>query len=656
MLRPSCPLLIMRPAQDARYPVRPNIYFRDTANSMLHVFRSASKTWIVRLLFALLALSFVAWGAGDMVRGGVGRSPAIEIGKTSMSAPEVMAEFKREVDRLQPLFGGKLTTEDARKMGMLDRTIDSLIARTLIDEAARSLGLAATDEAILRRVASNPAFKGPTGQFDRDVFRARLARMGHSEESFMKLERTNTVRNQMVETVAAGIGAPQVLTDPLLAWREERRVAETFVIKDESMPQPPAPDTATLEAYYKENINRFMAPEYRALTVLLLRPADVTAGLEIDDAMLQESYQQRLEEFSTPERRTVSQIVFSEQSSAAKATDMVSGGKDLPAIAKALEAEIIDLGVVEKADLPEGLAEAVFKLPSGATGQPVKTALGWHVVKVTQIQAGRTRTFDEVKAQLGQDIRRERALDGLSEMANKVEDALAGGATLEEAAKRHNLKTVKIAAMDAQGRDTNGKPVADLPKSDQFLDVAFHTEQTTESPLTEVPNNGYFLLRVDGVTPPAPKPLSAIKAEVVATWQAERRQEQARDKALKLAERIKGGESAAQAAASVGAKLETSKPFVREPVEGTTLPTTIIAELFKAQPGGVATASVQGGTLVARLAKVTGFDLKENPAVTQAARQRVSQAVATDIADQYIAALNASIGVKVDRPQLTREE
>lgn len=623
---------------------------------MLDVFRTASKTWIVRLLFALLALSFVAWGAGDVVRGGVGRSPAIEIGKTSMSAAEVMAEFKREVERLQPLFGGKLTPEDARKMGMLDRTIDSLIARTLIDEAARSLGLSATDETILRRVASNPAFKGPTGQFDRDVFRSRLARLGFTEDSFMKTERTNMVRNQMVETVAAGIGAPVALTDPLLAWREERRVAETFVIKDESTPLPPTPDAAQLEAYYKDNVSRFMAPEYRALTVLLLRPADVAGGIDIDEAMLQEAYQQRLEEFSTPERRAVSQIVFDEQSSAAKATDLVTQGKDLAAVAKALNAEIIDLGTIEKGDLPEGLAEAVFKLSAGATGQPVKSALGWHVVKVTQVQPGRTRGFDEVKKQLEQDLRKEKSMDGLAELANKVEDALGGGATLEEAAKRHNLKTVKIAALDAQGRGLNGKPVADLPKSDQFLDVAFHTEQSTESPLTEVPNNGYFLLRVDGVTPPAPKPLAEIKAEVVATWQAERRQEQARDKAQKLADRIKAGESAAQVAQSAGAKLESSKPFIREPGEGSTLPATVIAELFKVQPGGVAIAAVQGGTLVARLTSVVPFDINANPAVTNAARQRVSQAVATDIADQYIAALNASIGVKVDRPQLTREE
>ncbi|RAU22406.1 parvulin peptidyl-prolyl isomerase [Paramagnetospirillum kuznetsovii] len=623
---------------------------------MLDVFRKASKTWVVKLLFALLTLSFVAWGVGDVIRGGGGRGPAIEVGKTAISAGEVVTEFKREVERLQPLFGGKLTAEEARKMGIMDRTIDSLIARTLVDEAGRSLGLAANDETILRRIASNPAFRNASGQFDRDTFRSRLSRVGYSEDSFMRSERVGMIRNQMAESVAAGIAAPTAMVDPLLLWREERRIAETMIVRDDSVPLPAAPEPAVLDAYYKDNTARFMAPEYRALTVLLLRPADVSGGVEVDEMMVREAYQQRQEEFNTPERRHVTQIVLESQSAVAKAADMVTAGQGLDAIAKALDSQIIDLGSVEKRDLPDGLAEAVYRLPAGATSQPIKTELGWHVVKVDQIQPGRLRPWTEVKGQLEQDLRRERALDGLSELANKVEDALGGGASLEEAAQRFNLKLTKFPVVDAQGRGINGKPVADLPKSDQFLDVAFHTDQSTESPLTEVPNNGYFLLRVDGVTAPAPRPLADIKAEVQANWQAERRHEQARAKADKLVERLRAGDSMTAVAQAAGLKVETSKPFSRESTEGTILPPPLAAELFRAQTGGVALGTLQAGTLVARLAKIVQFDPKANQAVTEAARRRVSQAVAGDITDQYIAALNVTFGVKVDRPQLTREE
>lgn len=623
---------------------------------MLDVFRKASKTWMVKLLFALLTLSFLAWGVGDVIRGGGGRGPAIEVGKTAIGAREVLAEFKQEVERLQPLFGGKLTPEEARKMGIMDRTIDSLIARTLIDEAGRALGLTANDETILRRISSNPAFRNPSGQFDREILRSRLSRAGYSEESFMKSERIGMIRNQMAETVASGIGAPAALVDPLLRWREERRVAETIVVRGDSIPLPAAPEPTVLETYYKDNTSRFMAPEYRALTVLLLRPADVANAVEVDEVMVREAYQQRQEEFNTPERRHVTQIVIEGQANVAKAADLATGGKTLDVISKTLDTQIIDLGVIEKRDLPDGLAEAIFRQTAGTTSQPIKTELGWHVVKVDQIQPGRLRPWTEVKGQLEQDLRREKALDGLSELANKVEDALGGGASLEEAAKRFNLKLAKFSQMDAQGRGANAKPVPDLPKSDQFLDVAFHTDQNTESPLTEVPNNGYFLLRVDGITPPAPKPLTEIKSEILANWQAERRHELAREKAEKLVERLRAGESMAVVAQSAGLKVDTSKPFSRESAEGTILPPQVTAELFRAPLGGIATGSMQTGTLIARLSKVIPFDPKANEAITDAARRRVSQMVSNDITDQYIAALNTTFGVKVDRPQLTREE
>jgi peptidyl-prolyl cis-trans isomerase D len=622
---------------------------------MLDTFRKASKTWAVKLFFALLTLSFVAWGVGDFVRGGIGRGPAIEVGKTSISANEVNAEFKREVERLQPLFGGKLTPEDARKLGLLDRTIDTLVTRTLVDEAARGMGLAANDDAIFKQVAANPAFRGPTGQFDRDAFHRALGRAGFTEDSFVRTERSNLMRSQVAAALTGGVEPPQAMVGPLLRYREERRVAEVVQVRDDQLPLPAAPDAATLETYYKDNTAHFMAPEYRGLTVMLLRPVDVADDVQITDDMVAEAYQQRQDEFNTPERRQVSQVVLENKEAADKAAAMVAQGQDLAAIAKALKTEVVDLGLVEKRDLPEEMADPVFRQPANSTAKPIQSPLGWHVVRVGQVQPGRVRQMAEVKAQITQDLRREKSLDLLSQMAGKVEDALGGGASLEEAAKTYHLRVIKVPAIDAQGRDPGGKAVADMPKSDQFLDIAFHTEQGTESQLTEVENDGYFLLRVDAVKPPQPKPLAEIKAQVVAAWQAERRHEAARARADKLAEQIKTGEPVAKVAQSVGAKAQTTQPFTREGTDAG-LPPTVVADLFREQPGAVSVGAVQGGHLVARLAKVVPFDPTANPEATDTAKKRIAQALSGDVVDQYVAALNATIGVKVDRSQLTREE
>lgn len=624
---------------------------------MLEALRNSTKSWIVKAFFAVLALSFVAWGVGDVIRGGMfGSGPAIEVGGSAISAAEVNAEFKREVDRLQPLFGGKLTAEDARKLGLLDRTIDGIVTRTLIDEAGRRLGLTVSDEAVVAEIAADPNFRNELGQFDPDRLRIALSRAGLGEKEYLRIERNNMIRTQMAEALSDGVTAPTALVDPLVRFREERRVAETVTVRDDAIAPPAAPDQAVLEQFHKDNAQRFMAPELRALTVLRLRPSDVAAEVEVTDEMVAEAYQSRMDEFHTPESRTVSQVVLTSDEEAAKAADMVKAGKDLAAIADAFDQEVLDLGAVQPADLPDDLAQSVFQQPKGAVGAPVKTALGWHVVKVAQVIPERTRPLAEVKDELAKDLRREKELDRLGDLSTQVEDTLGSGATLEEAAKKHNLALVTIPAIDAQGLGTDGKPVAAAPKADSFLDLAFHTDQGTESQLTDADGDGFFLVRVDQVTPPQPKAFATIRAEVLAAWQAEKRHELAGQRAENIADHVKKGDSLARAAQAFGLKSVTTEPFGREGAEAARLPPAVVADMFQSDPGGVSVGGTAAGWVVARLDKVVPFDPAANPDAVEAARARVSATVAGDLVDQYINALNADFGVKVDRSQLIREE
>jgi peptidyl-prolyl cis-trans isomerase D len=195
-----------------------------------------------------------------------------------------------------------------------------------------------------------------------------------------------------------------------------------------------------------------------------------------------------------------------------------------------------------------------------------------------------------------------------------------------------------------------------MPKAEAFLDVAFHTDQGTESQLTEADGDGFFVVRVDQVTAPAPKALAQIRSDVLAAWQAEKRHELAGQRAENIAEHIKKGDTAAQAAQAFGLKAARTEPFTREGAETAKLPPSVVAEMFQAAPGGVATGGTPGGWVVARLDKVVPFEPASNAEATDAARRRISSNVAGDLVDQYIAALNVELGVKVDRSQLAREE
>ena len=80
------------------------------------------------------------------------------------------------------------------------------------------------------------------------------------------------------------------------------------------------------------------------------------------------------------------------------------------------------------------LADAAFATPVGGVSEPVQTDFGWHVLKITGIEAPTSRPLAQVHDELRADLASEKAADLAFERANKVEDALAGGATLEEVA------------------------------------------------------------------------------------------------------------------------------------------------------------------------------------------------------------------------------
>lgn len=620
---------------------------------MLESLRNSTKSWPIKILFALLVLSFGVWGIGDMVSAFNAPPPAITVGDTEIPADAVMAEFKRDVERLQPMFGGNLDAETGRRLGLLDRTIQQLTARAVLDETARGLGLRVNDQELRDRIASEPAFQNKDGQFDPDIFRSVLMRSNLSEQDLLAMERANMVRAQLADTVTDGAAVPNSMLDPLFRHRKEQRIAQMVTIQTDQLAAPKAPADTVLEEFYSNNLSRFMAPEYRAVTAILIRPSDVADEASITDDMVAEAYESRMGSFQTPERRNVQQVLLDDAAEAEKAAAMMRDGKDLRDIARSVgdkPKEIGNLGWLAKTDLPAQVNDAVFALTPETVSEPVSSPFGWHVFKVTGVQPQKTRPLDDVRAQLVQDLARERALDEIFQVANQVEDSLGGGADLAATAANLNLKLVQAPAIDAQGRNPSGEAVADLPQSEAFLNEIFATPEGMESPMTDLETGGYFLLRVNSITPARPKPFAEVKADVVTAWQDQQKDQAARILADEMAAELRGGKSLQAVADSHKLKIITTRPFTRSETAGD-LPATAVAAMFQASPGGVAVASTPGGAVVARLDKVIAADPQADKAALETMRDQTARNVASDLLDQYLGARQAALGAVI-RPNV----
>src|SRR5690606_23414355 len=132
---------------------------------------------------------------------------------------------------------------------------------------------------------------------------------------------------------------------------------------------------------------------------------------------------------------------------------------------------------------------------------------------------GSTKSFDEAKAELHEQIATAKAVDGMTSLRAQIDDQIAGGAMLEEIAKTHNVTLQSVADVDAQGHGSDGKPVESLPKQPEFLTHAFDADTDSEPHIVDLPSGGLIVAKVTAVEPAAVKPLDAVRDEVVAALQ-----------------------------------------------------------------------------------------------------------------------------------------
>ncbi|WP_448202901.1 SurA N-terminal domain-containing protein [Azospirillum sp. sgz302134] len=620
---------------------------------MLQFIRNYAGSWIVKILFVFLILSFGIWGIGDVIRKGGISTTVASVGKVDIDRAELDQEFRRQVERLRPMLGGNLTLEQARQFGLLDQSLSALVQRALYDQAARDAGIAVGPEVVKQRIADEPAFRNPQGQFDPALFRSVLRNNQLTEDGYVAILRRETARELVAGAVGAGVTPPKPLVEDLYRYRGEKRVAEVITLPNASVGDVGVPDDAELTRYYEDHQVRFTAPEYRALSVAQLSADALAKDIQIPDDQLRAAYEERASEFGTPERRTIDMVLIDDEAKAKQIAEAAKT-KGLSAAAKEAGADTITLDNVGRNELPE-LGDAAFGLAQGAVGGPYKSGLGWHVLTVTAIQPGATKSFDEVRGQLLAEMQKEKALDSVYSIANRVEDQLASGASLDEVAQAQGLKVTKIAAVDSNGKAPDGKDAAPgLPDLPNMLKAAFQLASGATSSLTEGANNVFFAVRVDGVTPAKVKPLADVRNEVVAGWQEEKRAKLAADKAQEVAGKLKlGAEGAAQTLATQsGGKFAMTTPFARDAKSVEGVPAELVRKLFDAKPGEVVTGSTADAQVVARLKEVIPADPKATDATVATVESTVAQGLESDIMAQFGNALRTQYPVEVHRSRI----
>ncbi|MGE4219177.1 MAG: peptidyl-prolyl cis-trans isomerase [Alphaproteobacteria bacterium] len=624
---------------------------------MLQTLRSSVGSIVIKVLFALLVLSFGVWGIGDTFFFGFSDRSAASVGDREISLEEVDTAFRREVARLRPL---NIDAQRARQMGVLDQVVTTLVGRALLAEETDRLGLDISDGTIADAIRKDPGFRNELGQFDRNRFAQALAAAGYTEAAYVDGLRRDLTRDQLVLSVTPGRAVPDAPAQALFRWRQERRAADAIRLADDPNQDVGTPDDATVTKVYQEQSAQFTAPEYRAVTYVHLQPGDFAGDVQVPEDRLRETYQSRIEDFTKQERRAVQQLLFPSQQAAAAARQAIDAGKsfaDIPAALPDASAQFTDFGTVAAGDLPiQALSDAAFALPEGHVSAPVQSPFGWHLLRVERIEPGEVQSFEAVRDRIVQEMTQELATDALLQAIDKFEDALGGGVTLEEAAASMNFPLRKVAAVDRSGHDADGTAIEGLPAA-PFLETVAGAQPGAAGLVTETDLGTYFVLRVDSVTPSALRPLDSVRDRVVKTWAAEQRRKATQQRAEALRDRVSQPDADIAAAASAaGATVEETPAITRD---GAGMPDWMPREFASAlfglaKPGDATAVETENGYAVLRLRTVAPADPAADKEAYERFRDQQAQAFAQDMRTQYGLALQKMHGVTINDAAIDR--
>ena len=622
---------------------------------MLQAMRSRAAGIVAKILFLILVLAFAVWGIGDYTFLRRSDPTAITVGGVSIPLSQVQGEYQRELERMRRALGG-IDPEVLRQGVFLDRVVERMVVQTLLDQTTARLKIAVGDDVVRGHIVTDPSFRGPGGGFDRFVFQQLLTESGLNEQRYVERLRQDLPRLILIDSLAAGAGVPRFLADRIYRHRFEKRAGEALFVAAAAFTDVGKPSDQDIQSLYDENKERLTTPEQRALSVIRIGPDDVAAMIKPTEEQIREEYEARAAELAVPERREIQQILVEDETTAKAAHEKIVAGTPILELARDLAKQTPDqtlLGSFSRAELLPEIANAVFALAEGGVSEPIKTGFGWHVVRVTKIEAGKQPTLAEARVQVVRELAIRLAGERAYDLAIKIDEDVGGGSSLAEAAVKHGLMATQVPAIDARGQAADGTPIALFADSPDVVARVFEMPGGAEAQLIEGRNGAWYEVRVDAVTPAQPKPLETVREDLIKYWEAQKRGEASRRQAEAILERVQKGATLEAAGAEYNSKVEKTPPRTRADNASGVAP-EVVARLFTLKPGETGLAPSRAGYYVARITEITPADPATGSADVERIRDELRQQMANDLVAEFDAALRARLGVEVRRDVIQR--
>lgn len=516
-------------------------------------FRNLLKGWVGKVLLAIFILPFAFFGIEGIILNSGRADFAISVNGVEISKAEVDRAINSQREAMVQRMGGNIDPSFFTDEMLRPRVIDQLIQRELLTQAVKDEGLYVANEAIKSYVRNMPQFQDEaTGAFSQEKLETVLARAGYTPVRFY-----SELSNGMVaEQLQQGIGSSAFVTEEelktLVTLDGQKRDVTYATLKLDKFNSGIEVTDEEVQTYFEANQAQYRTEETVRIQYLVFKPSDFAKNVTVTDDEIRTEYEHYVKSQEGMERRRASHIlveVNDDRSDAdaiariKEAKAKLDAGEDFATVAKdfsddtATAANGGDLDFAGRGIYDTAFEDALFGLKEGQVSDIVKTEFGYHVIKLTGVEAQPVASFEDKRQELAQKVTESKAVDELNVAIDQMNELTYAAGDLSAVAEKFGKPVEESAAFTRRGGAgiTADPKVVEAAFSDTIL------KEGMNSSAIELADGSVAVLRVSQHDASRDRTLDEVKDQVVGALKQQKAREQAKATAEQIVEKIKSG-------------------------------------------------------------------------------------------------------------------
>jgi peptidyl-prolyl cis-trans isomerase D len=625
---------------------------------MLSFFRRALTSWMALALLGLVLVAIAITGVGTPSSlgnlSGGGGSALAEIDGTAIESASLSERLNSELKRQREQSPG-LDMAAFVRSGAVDGMLNEVIDFTALKLFGEKHGMVISKKLVDGEITGIEAFRGNSGSFDENTFRRVLEDQGIPEARFRSDLALSLAGKHMLLPITEASGAPVSLATAYAALQLEERSGQVAVVPSAAIVGSKAPTDAEIQNFYKSNAVRYTVPELRSVRYATFDKSRFDGKVAATEAEIDAQYKKDAARYAARDMRGLTQVIVQSEAAAKAVADKARAGASLADAAKGAGVEALAIKPIEKkafaTQSSEAVANAVFAAAKGGITNPVKSGLGWHVVKVDSVTAIAGKSIDAVRSEIAAELGKVKTEEAMADFVEKLETAVQDGEAFDEIAAANGLTVVTTPEMTAGGiapAQKDYKPDAAIAP---IVKEAFQDDLEDDAAVTAVGPDRFAFYDLAKVIPSAPKPLADIKGQVFGDFVADRAAREARKVAEAIAAKLNKGTPLSEAMAATGLRLPSAAPIRAKRIDLAQAKGKVPAPIsmmftMGARKAKVVEAPGSQGWFVVWLDKITPAAGALDPRLVELTRQEMRGALNKEYGDQFTAAIKKELKVE----------